>query len=322
MPVTPKALFIILLLAGSLLAVPTASVSIAAMIDGTKAGDSYPAAASVQTIGTQFGNNSDASADFADGSELDAAYGYIGGGNLTLLLTGNLQTNFNKLEVFFDVKPGGQNQLRGDNPDVDFNGLNRMGDDGSGNGLMFDNGFEADYWVTYTGGNNPVEQYLSASEILTGGGGAGGFVGGGAKSANNPITGLGPRLMGNLSATSDQSNILGVNSLGNAPDSPPESVLTGFELEISLAELGWDGSSPIKVTAFVNGGSHDFASNQWLGPLPDGYGNLGEPRNINLKDVPGDQFFTVVPEPSGIVLGVLAAMLVAAKRRYCASTKR
>ncbi len=285
-----------------------ASASFAATIDGSKAGDPYPAAASVQTIGTQFGNNTDPTADFSNGSELDAAYGFISGGNLNLLLTGNLETNFNKLDIFFDVRPGGQNQLRGDNPDVDFNGLNRMGNDGSGNGLMFDEGFGADYWVSYTGGNNPVEHYLSAAELLTGGGGAGGFVGGGVKATNNPISNTGPRGIGTLTASSDQSNVLGVSSLGNSPDSPPETVLTGFELQISLAELNWDGTSPIKVTAFVNGGSHDFASNQWLGPLPDGYGNLGEPRNINLKDISGNQYFVLVPEPTTFVLAGLLAL--------------
>ena len=284
------------------------------IVDGNNGDAGYGAALSVQTIGTQFGNNTDASADFANGSELDAAYGFIGGGTLSLALTGNLETSFNKLEIFFDVRPGGQNQLRGDNPDVDFNGLNRMGDDGSGNGLMFDNGFEADYWVSYTGGNNPVDHFLNAAELLTLGGGAGAFVGGGLKSANNPITALGPRGAGNLSATMDQSNILGVNNLGFANDSDPATVTTGFELDISLAELNWDGVSPIKVTAFINGGGHDFASNQWLGPLPDGFGNLGEPRTIDLKGIAGNQFF-VIPEPATLSLLAFGGLVLLRRRR-------
>ena len=48
---------------------------------------------------------------------------------------------FNKLDIFIDAIDGGQLKLRGDNPNVDFNGLNRMGDDGSNNGLRFDDEF-------------------------------------------------------------------------------------------------------------------------------------------------------------------------------------
>jgi hypothetical protein len=291
-----------------------AAVSVAASIDGSISGDLYGDPLAVQANGTSFGNSNLGSPDFANGSELDAAYMYRSGGFLNVLLTGNLETNFNKLEVFFDVRPGGQNQLRGDNPDVDFNGLNRMGNDGSGNGLMFDEGFEADYYITYTTGNSPVEHYMSAAELLTGGGGAGGFVGGGPKASVNPISGTGPRTAGLLLASSNQSNALGVGSFGNPPDSPPESVQTGIELSASLAELNWDGVSPIKVTAFINGSNHDFLSNQILGTAPLGTDHLAEPRNVNLKNVDGNQFFAI-PEPSSLALIALGGMLVGLVRR-------
>ena len=55
------------------------------------------------------------------------------------------------------------------NPDADFNGLNRMGDDGSGNGLKFDTGFEADYWIGFTNGNNPVQVFSNAAVLRTDG---------------------------------------------------------------------------------------------------------------------------------------------------------
>jgi hypothetical protein len=96
--------------------------------------------------------------DYANGSELDAAYAYVDMNNqiLYLFLSGNLESNFNKLEIFFDTVAGGQNRLRGDNSGVDFGGLNRMGDDGSGNGLTFDQGFEADYWIGDYRRRNPL----------------------------------------------------------------------------------------------------------------------------------------------------------------------
>src|SRR5690606_22850689 len=65
--------------------------------------------------------------DIANGSEIDAVYGLVTDDRLYLMVTGNLQSNFNKLHLFFDIADGGQNTLRGDNQNIDFNGLNRMG---------------------------------------------------------------------------------------------------------------------------------------------------------------------------------------------------
>jgi hypothetical protein len=48
-----------------------------------------------------------------------------------------------------------------------------------------------------------------------------------------------------------------------------------MEIKIPLVLTGWDGSSDVKVCAFINGQGHDYASNQVLGCLPVGNGNLG-----------------------------------------------
>jgi hypothetical protein len=66
----------------------------------------------------------------------------------------------------------------------------------------------------------------------------------------------------------DNSNVGGVAALvaGNIV-SPPQDVLTGVEIKIPLAEVGWNGSDPIKVCCFVNGGGSDFLSNQVSGGL-------------------------------------------------------
>jgi len=79
----------------------------------------------------------------------------------------------------------------------------------------------------------------------------------------------------------NNSNVGGVAALvaGNIV-SPPQDVLTGLEFKIPLAEAGWNGSDPIKISCFVNGGSSDYLSNQVSGgldplaPLPAGI-NIG-----------------------------------------------
>jgi len=132
------------------------SLITAATVDGVKNVAEGYTLATLQNTPTGFGDNSDATPTVANGSELDGAYYMVDGSDLTIMLTGNLETNFNKLDIFIDSVAGGQNKLTGTNPDIDFNGLNRMGDDGSGNGLKFDTGFESDYFLTITNGNSPV----------------------------------------------------------------------------------------------------------------------------------------------------------------------
>ncbi|HEX7010851.1 MAG TPA: PEP-CTERM sorting domain-containing protein, partial [Phycisphaeraceae bacterium] len=65
-----------------------------------------------------------------------------------------------------------------------------------------------------------------------------------------------------------------------------------------------------------NGGGHDFLSNQVLGGLSAGTGNLGEPRNVNFASQDGDQFFTVlIPEPASLVLCGIGGLLLASRCR-------
>lgn len=173
-------------------------------IDGDIAGDAaWGTVLTLQQNGTQFGDSNSGVIDFANGSELDGLYGFIcttdpdgAGGQpaqpyLYLFFTGNLESNFNKFDLFIDCNAGGQNRLRGDNPDVDFNGLNRMGDNNGSNGLTFDDGFEADYYLQFTGGDvggGNYATFASFAEILTNGGGRGSFIGSG-DAGNTPLNG-------------------------------------------------------------------------------------------------------------------------------------
>ena len=102
-----------------------------------------------------------------------------------------------------------------------------------------------------------------------------------------------------ISITSDQSNDGGVGPYGAgtfdfpAPDSDPASVATGFEVAIDLDELGWDGSSPIRIAGWVANGGHNTMSNQVIGGLPAATGNFDDVTVVDFNTVPGNQYVTV-----------------------------
>jgi hypothetical protein len=276
----------VLLLVGAL-AGPAAAQVIDGQLDG-----SYGGPIVIQDTNTGFGDSGLGQIGFANGSELDGAYARVSGGFLYLFLAGNMESNYNKLEVFFDTKAGGQGKLRGDNPGVDFNGLNRMGDDGSGNGLIFETGFEADYWIGFTGGDiggGNYGDFVNYAEILTGGGGVGYYVGGG--SAGNGALSGGDAGAPAILATIDNSNVGGVGA-GGCPPGPGSGagVARGVELRIPLSAIG--NPTCFRVVAFVNGSSHDYISNQVLGAATNAC-NMGEPRVTDFRQQPGIQYFEV-----------------------------
>jgi hypothetical protein len=282
------------------LAAPALAVPV---IDGSIAGDGYGDALSVQTVQTQFGDN---------GSELNAAYGALDAGRLYLALTGNLEDNFNKLEIFIDSAPGGENIFSG-----------TPGNDGTGvmTGLTFDTGFEADYHIIVRRGFDGSPKFdLDFAVLGTPDFSAYFDIFGGA-SEGVGTTGTGANASP-IEVGFDNSNTAGIlGGDGPADQAAALAVETGLELSIDLADLG----APIgdfRIMAFVNGGDHNFASNQFLGGLTppqgnlggDGFGNFTGTLNFDLNDFAGEQFFTI-PAPGTVGIFALAGIAGLRRRR-------
>jgi hypothetical protein len=275
------------------------------VLDGV-ADASYGAPRVIQNSETGFGDSQAGLVDYAWGSELNAAYARISSGSLFLLLAGNLESNFNKLEIFIDAVPGGQNRLRGDNLDVDFSGLNRMGDDGFGTGLRFDKGFEADLWVSLTCGGALFGVYMNRATLPTGGSGTGGYVGTGGAGLAGAVQDMASQ---NPSAAGfgfglDNSNTKGV--AGGFGLGSGAGVSTGVEVRIPLSAIPGYTSGDLRICVFVNGQGHDYVSNQVLGGIGGGP-NLEDPRFVNFAAIAGDQFFTVGAGSGGSCVGDLAS---------------
>lgn len=228
----------------------------------------YGSPVAVQHNPTGYGDNTNPDPLAANGSELDAAHAVIRDGKLHILFTGNLETNFNKLSIFIDSRPGGQNVLANDNPDVDFNGLNNLA------GLKFDEDFEADFFFTIGGGGDPIEFFANYAEL--GNPGVGTYLGG----TGSPNAGFPVNLANGVQVGIDNSNTGGVT---DSDASAAASVTTGIEFSIPLALIG-NPTAQVRVCAFISNPSHDSLSNQVLGSLPAGYGNLASPSTVDFSD--------------------------------------
>jgi hypothetical protein len=130
------------------------------VVDGTYVGDEadYGPAKSIQNTNTGYGNATNGNVRVANGgSEIDKVFAAVKDGRLNVLITGNLESNFNKLSVFIDSASGGMNQVNGSQlPSLvdpyccggSVGALQRF------NGLRFDNGFEADHFLAFSNGNH------------------------------------------------------------------------------------------------------------------------------------------------------------------------
>lgn len=126
----------------------------APVIDGTASVDDGYVSLSVQNTDTHFGNALTGDPiNGGGGSELDQVFGKIENGRLYMVLAGNLETNFNKMDIYIDSVVGGVNQLNGANLPA---GVDKfccsVGAMQNSTGLKFDAGFTADYFLTFTHG--------------------------------------------------------------------------------------------------------------------------------------------------------------------------
>jgi len=253
-------------------------------------------------------------ADWAYGSELDNARVFIDEPNnkLYLFLAGNMEGNYNKLVLFFDSQPGGQNVILDNNVDIAFNALNNMSN------ITFDSGFEPDYWMDFNqgvdGGSGELQRFTDAATMRTNGANIDPFFGvitdygsfdGGLISGFPTVPFAGPRIdiqdgsLGSLfanygprlseldpmnpidnlvQAAMNNSNVAGVT---DSDSSGASSVNTGLEICIDLDELGWDGSQDILLAGWIANGGYDFISNQVLGANPS-------TDNVGPRDSDGD----------------------------------
>ncbi|MEX2091668.1 MAG: PEP-CTERM sorting domain-containing protein [Pirellulales bacterium] len=267
---------------------------------------------------------------------MDAGYAVVDGGRLYVMLTGNIEPNFNKVSVFFDSKAGGENVLT-NIPQYDFNNVSQ-----NFGGLTFDTGFEADYHLfgRWGGGNFEIDfadRAGGGSAVVGVNGGAsagpGPIASGVVNPGNNGLNNVGSRsLTGFISSPVefgfDNSNGAGVlGGTGAADQVAAAAVTTGFEFSVALSDIGNPGFGDlIKIHAAYGNGDNNYHSNQMLAGLAGGTGNLGGDgaggftgtlSGVNFNNFAGAQYFEVrvVPEPSTLVLFALALVGAACGRR-------
>ena len=261
-------------------------------------GVSYGSPLAVQTINTGFGTS--AGGGDASGSELDAGYGTISGGNLYLFLSGCYQNNGNHLNIFLGSSAGSQSTLN----------ISGGWTASVMNGSAFSPGFNAGLMLDLndSGGTLYVDQY-----VLSAGGSANTYLGSVALSS-----GIGSGTLGSIGLALNNTHTSTMGATGTALSGATSgaNTLTGLELAIPLSLLG-NPSGSVDVLADINGGNDGYLSNQFLTGLPVGYGNLGG-TTFNFSSTPG-QFFTVTPapEPSTLALCGLSgtATLFLVRRR-------
>jgi len=292
-----------ILIVGSVVVSAALATSVRAQnLNGTLNSGFYGSALAVQTINTGFGN-SPGGGDATVGSELDAGYGVISGGNLYLFLSGNFENNGNHLNVFI-----GSSDVPGQNV------LNiGSSNEANMNGSTFSPGFNANYMIDindYAG-----TAYTDGFSLPNGGQASQAYLGGVPSQASGVYSNwnLGPF---SLALNNTHTSTMGAAGAALSGATSGAATTTGLELTIPLSTIG-SPAGAVMVMADINGGGDSYLSNQFLPGLPVGTGNLGNPAVFNFGSTAGE-YFTVVPEPSSIslvVVGLLGAIGMIRRRK-------
>lgn len=259
----------------------------AAVIDGARDG-TYGAPLAVQNSQSSFGS----------GNSLCAAYAEFSGGNLNLMVTGNIGTGFERLVVLVDTNTGGQNVL---------NNVPSLGV----NGMTLDAGFNASHAIVMNGDAGAF------------------YVNFGTPAAGSPdYAGSGPNAGGTLAGGQMGAPALlvardnagagvpfGFGVLNAAEVAAAAAQTTGIEFGIPMSWLG-NPATPFKAMVFILGGDGAARSTQFLGGINGAFseGDYSSAAGLDLSQIAGDQFF-VIPTPGSAALLGLAGVLGLRRRR-------
>lgn len=241
-------------------------------------GDTPSGATATQTVNTSFGNSTAGTQSSPSGSELNQLFAEINPTTkkLEIGITGNLESNNNKLFIFIDAVAGGETTLAGDNADGGFGEINAQA------GLQF-MGASMDHGLRLNlgGGNLDVNFFDLIDNTATS------IIAAGGPSALPISNGGGAR---GIQVGWDNSNVMGVSGDNNGALIDPTTATKGFEFEIDIIEAFNGSQGVINLMAFVTSGDATFASNQFLpssGSM-DHIGNGITSFNAATLAVPGD----------------------------------
>lgn len=212
----------------------------------------------VQTVNTGFGNS--AGGGDATGSELDAVYAQVSGGNLYLFIAGCYQDNGNHLNVFIAGGGPGQNTLNV-SPSTE----------AIMNGSVFAVGFNATYMIDVNDSGGTL--YCDGFPLPNGSQATQAYLG------PDPLTGgIGTATLGGITFALNNTLASTMGTGGNALSGTcvGACVTTGLEIEIPTSDIGYTGGS-VNVLIDINGGGDGYLSNQFLPGLTNTppVGNLG-----------------------------------------------
>ena len=230
---------------------------------------------------TAFGNAIGGNQSSGGGSELNQFYAIVPDDNPTKLqigITGNLESNNNKLYILFDGQPGGENVLAADNVDGPA-GSTQIG--ALAGRISFPAGITMDHGLKFelTAGVFNVNYFNLINNTFIN-------VATGAGVPGLPLVGAGGP--GGVTVGWDNSNGLGVS---NIDASTANTATTGWEIELDLPTAFNGNQDNIHMVAFIAGDTATFLSNQSLPALNSianiGGGNILYSQVVTVAATPG-----------------------------------